>query len=244
MGIFFTKWLYILALCFSFISETFAKENTTIEFRTIGVAPYGIETNTSLTGIYYEAANRLAKLSGYTLNNKIYPYARIIHEIQAGLTDMTIMFKYQQLEEHVVYIAPLKPLKIVVLGLKGTTFDSVNSLKGKSIAYLRAAKFSDIIDNDPEIIRVDTTSFTQGIKMLILKRVDAVIGPMDPLTFKASELTGNKHIFGVPLLVGERTPWVQVSKKSLNKVSVDKIKSNLASLYFILYTFFRLLKYF
>jgi len=222
---FSSRWLYIISLCFSFHGDLLAKDHSTIEFRTIGIPPYGIQSGASQSGVYYEAANSIASLAGYKINNKIYPYARIIHEIKTGLTDMTIMFKYEQLEDHVFYIAPLEPLKIVVLGLKGTSFDSVQSLKGKSIAYLRAAKFSDVIDNDPEIIRVDTTSFTQGVRMLMLKRVDAIIGPMDPLIFKASELTGNKKLFGEPLLVGERTPWVQVSKNSMDKISIDKIES-------------------
>jgi len=224
MGKVLIKGLSVLSLCCCLFGKTFAEENEIIEFRTIGIPPYGIDIDDKLSGIYFDAANRLTSIAGYRVKNRIAPYARIIHELKAGLTDMTIMFKYQQLEDHVIYIAPLTPLKIVVMGLEGDSFDSVNSLEGKSIAYLRGAKFSNAIDNNKEITRVNTTSFTQGVKMLMLKRVDAIIGPMDPLIFKARELVQDKNIFGTPLIIDERTPWLQVSKKSVDKISVEKLQ--------------------
>ena len=36
--------------------------------------------------------------TGYQTNNHIYPYARIVIELKTGQTDMTIMFKYKELE--------------------------------------------------------------------------------------------------------------------------------------------------
>jgi len=224
MGKIIIKGLSILSLCCCFFGKSFAEDNEVIEFRTIGIPPYGIQIDDKLSGIYFDAANRLTSIAGYRVNNRIAPYARIIHELKVGLTDMTIMFKYKQLEDHVIYIAPLESLKIVVMGLEGVSFDSVNSLKGRTVAYLRGAKFSDAIDNDPDIVRVNTTSFTQGVKMLMLKRVDAIIGPMDPIVFKAAELVPDKNIFGAPLVIDERTPWLQVSKKSVDKISVAKLK--------------------
>ena len=184
MGKVLIKGFCALSFYCCFLGGVFAEElfdeTTLIEFRTIGIPPYGIQTEAKSSGIYFDAANRLTSIAGYRLNNRIAPYARIIRELKVGLTDMTIMIKYQQLEDHVIYIAPLEPLKIVVMGIDGVSFESVGSLKGKSIAYLRGAKFSDAIDTSQDIIRVNTTSFTQGVKMLRLKRVDAIIGPMDP----------------------------------------------------------------
>lgn len=203
---------------------TFAQEDESIEIRTIGIPPYGIQNNTGSNGIYYDIANLLAQDAGYRANNHIYPYARIVNELKTGQTDMTIMFKYAELEGHVDYVAPLPSLKTVVIGLKGSTFDSVSSLKGRTLAYLRGAKFSDEIDNDPEIFKHVTDDFEQGMKMLMFGRVDAIIGPMDPI-FRAVEGTEKgRTVFGEPLVVAERTPWVQISKKSTKSLSVNKLK--------------------
>jgi len=225
MGKFLMKGLPALCFCCCLFGKSLAEENKVIEVRTIGIPPYGIQIDEKLSGVYFDAINRLTSIAGYRVNNKIAPYARIIHELKGGITDMTIMFKYPQLEEHVIYIAPLKPLKIVVMGLEGVSFDSLSNLKGKSVAYLRGAKFSDAIDNDSDIIRVNTTSFTQGVKMLMLERVDAIIGPMDPLIFKAAELVPDKNIFGAPLVIDEKTPWLQVSRKSVDKISLEKLEA-------------------
>lgn len=167
----------------------------------------------------------LAEESGYLPHNEVYPYARIMLELKSGQTDMTIMFKYKELEQYVTYIAPLPSLKNVVIGLKGTNFTSLESLKGKKLAYLRGAKFSDDIDRDPDIIRFKTFDFVQAVKMLIVGHVDAVIGPMDPILSAALQLNKDINLFGEPFIVSERTPWVQISNKSLGKVSVIKLKS-------------------
>jgi len=200
-------------------------EGIKIEIRTIGIPPYGIENASNRGGIYYDIANLLAQKSGYSRNNYIYPYVRIINELKTGQTDMTIMFKYEELNEHVEYIGSLPPLRTVVIGKKGTSFTSIDSLKGKFLAYLRGANFNEDIDNDPEIIKQVTDNFGQGVKMLISGRVDGIIGPLDPILDAANAISGDVIEFGKPLVVDERTPWVQVSKESAKRLSIEKLKS-------------------
>ncbi|MPY23364.1 amino acid ABC transporter substrate-binding protein [Shewanella psychropiezotolerans] len=234
------RWISLCSLLFfaSFTltpahGEPVPPSSPIIEIRTIDILPYGIKTqiNTASSaylssGIYYDIANLLAEESGYLPHNEIYPYARIMLELKSGQTDMTIMFKYKELDEFVTYIAPLPSLKNVVIGLKGTNFTSFDSLKGKKIAYLRGAKFSDDIDKDPDIIRFKTSDFVQAVKMLIAGHVEAVIGPMDPILSAALQLNRDENLFGEPFLVSERTPWVQISNKSLEKISALKLKSH------------------
>jgi len=212
---------------FALLGSAQGQASDNIEIRTIGIPPYGIQNkNTNImSGFYFEVANLIAREAGYKANNYIYPYKRIINELKSGQTDMSILFKYKELEEYVVYLAPLATLKTVVIGLKGTEFDAISSLKGKTIAYLRGAKFSDAIDNDPEIIKEVTTDFLQGIKMLKFGRVDAIIGPFDPILSAANKITEGEYIFGAPLVVAERTPWIQVSNKSADKLSIDKLRT-------------------
>jgi len=199
--------------------------NDSIEIRTIGIPPYGIQEKNKPSGFYFEVSNLVAKEAGYTANNYVYPYIRIINELKTGQTDMSILFKYEELEEYVVYVAPLATLKTVVIGLNGTEFKTISSLKGKTIAYLRGAKFSDDIDNDPEIIKEITTDFLQGVKMLKFGRVDAIIGPLDPILSAANKITDGEYIFGKPLVVAERTPWIQISNKSASELSVRKLRT-------------------
>lgn len=222
---FFIRKVSTLALLCSLSSISLGDSLDHLQIRTIAIAPYGIKGTTSSGGIYYDIANILAKEAGYSANNTIYPYARIMAELKSGQTDLTIMFKYKELRDHVIYVAPLPTLKNVVIGLNGISFDSISQLKGKKLAYLRGAKFSDAIDNDPEIYRQETTDFTQGLKMLMRGRVDAIIGPMDPILSAAARMNWSEALFGKPFIVSERTPWVQISKKSAKRISVEKLKS-------------------
>lgn len=210
-------WLFFIPTCPA------APLGETLEVRTISVSPYGITNKQTLSGIYYDIANVLIHEAGYQANNKISPYARIIQELKTGKTDLTIMFKYKELETDVIYISALPALKNVVIGIQGVSFKSISSLKGKTIAYLRGAKFSDVIDEDAEIFKQRTTNFYQGIHMLAAGRVDAIIGPFDPILSAAIKAGKNKDFFGEPLIVSERTPWLQVSKKSKTKVAVARL---------------------
>ncbi len=148
-----------------------------------------------------------------------------MHELKIGKTDLTIMFKYKELANYVDYIYPLPTLKNVVIGRKGNDYHSVKQLEKLSIAYLRGAKFSDDIDNNPEILKQTVSDFKQGLLMLEKGRVDAIIGPMAPILSAAKKIHLGKDFFGKPLIVSERTPWLQLSKKSHDKISPQQLKA-------------------
>lgn len=217
--------LFSLLLC---CSLTFAEQ--TLQFRTIAVAPYGIININNNEGIYYDLVNTLTDNSilgkNLKINHQIYPYARIIHELKNGQTDLAILFKYQELEQHVSYISALPSLPNVVIGLNGNQFETIQSLEGKTLAYLRGASFSDLIDTNDRIKRITTKDFQQGIDLLSVRRVDAIIGPMDPILSAAQSLSKPKDFFGVPLVVSNRTPWVQISNKSSLISSKDILKKH------------------
>jgi len=107
-----------------------------LAIRTIGFSPYGFIEQGVPQGIYFDVANLLMKHSGHKATNTVAPYSRIKAELISGSCDLTIMFKYPELQEYVHYIAPLLPLKVVVIGLKGSRFESLHSLKGKRVAFL------------------------------------------------------------------------------------------------------------
>lgn len=218
----------LLVFCCGYSTfSAFSQDNNVLQIRTISISPYGITSEGSFSGIYYDMANSLAKEAGYTVSHHISPYARIVHELKHGKTDLTIMFKYKELESHVTYIAPLPSLKNVIIGLNGSHFPNIQSLKSKNIAYLRGAKFSDKIDNDPDISKTLVRDFDQGINMLFAKRVDAIIGPMDPIIMASNILikTGKYPglTLGSPLIVSERTPWIQISKHSKIDISITQL---------------------
>jgi len=234
-----TSYLFLLLSCSPYIWSD--QHTQLLQIRTIEVSPYGIESTStehalsekteSNSGIYYDLANTLIhQLSADTqflLDHKIYPYARIIHELKTGQTDLTIMFKYAELEDYVTYLHPLPTLTNIVIGLNGKEFKNIAELEGKTLAYLRGAKFSDDIDNNPKIFKITTKDFRQGIDLLNAGRVDAIIGPSEPIIAAAQKVGVNEDFFGLPLAVSQRTPWVQISNKSPLMAIIPEIKQHI-----------------
>lgn len=216
---------YVLFMLLCINSFTLAA-NDKIEIRTIGVSPYGIDNNGELSGVYYDLANLLFTKED-NINHSIYPYARIIYELKTGYTDLTIMFKYKELEDFVTYITPLPSLQNVVVGVRGNNISSIEAIEGSSIAYLRGANFSNEIENNSTITLYRTKNFKKSIEMLIAGRVEAVIGPFEALLMAAKSLGKNKGFFGEPLVVSQRTPWLQVSNKSKHKFNIIKLEKKL-----------------
>ena len=226
------KYIVLISFLFCFVISTHASEKN-IEIRTIGFPPFGINHQGELSGIFYDLANLVIENAGYTANNQISPYARIIKEIKVGKIDLTIMFRHGELDPYVQYIAPLPAHKTVIIGLQDSSFKSMADLSGKKVTYLRGSKFSYKIANDKTIIKYPVKNFIQGIKMLNAGRVDAIIGPL--LTIESSALEVEKIInktieFGDFLVVDKRTPWIQVSNKSKSKIDIEKLKESYAQL--------------
>jgi polar amino acid transport system substrate-binding protein len=216
--------LFTLSFCACSSANAVDEQRTQIEIRTIGIPPYGVDQPSNPSGIYYDIANLVVQKAGYQSNNLIYPYARIVSELQSGETDLTIMFKYPYLDKHVIYIAPLPALKTVVIGLKESQLESIESLSGKTLAYLRGAQFSDEIDEDASIVKHVTDDFAQAARMLVFGRVDAVIGPLEPL-LRAVEAATDADVLGEPFVVSERTPWIQMSTRSAERLSADSLRA-------------------
>lgn len=220
-----------LVFLFWFLLQVFdsnAENSTVINIRTIDVSPYGIIENGQNSGIYYELSNMLFEKT--TFENVISPYARIKHELQTGQADVTLMFKYPELEPYVHYITPLPALRNVVIGKRGTLISSIDDLNGKVIAYLRGAKFSDKIDSAENISKQYVNNFEQGVHMMRLNRVDVIIGPLSAILYSAKSIGVSKHFFGQPFTVSSKTPWLQVSRKSVDKLDLYALEKKLKAL--------------
>lgn len=200
-----------------------AEENN-LNIRSIAIEPYGILSNGELSGIYFDLTEHVKNKMGWQSSHSILPYARIMHEIKAGKPIITIMYKYEQLIPYVDYIYALPTLKNVVIGKKSQNFENIVELNGKSLAYLRGAKFSEEIDSNNKIKKQVVTDFMQGLKMLEKGRVDGIIGPMQPILSAIQKLGYSIDDYNKPLIVSERTPWLQVTKGSLNTTEQLSLK--------------------
>lgn len=204
-----------------------------VNIGSIGLAPYGIDNDGELSGIYHDLANEIAINAGYQTNSIVAPYARIIKSLKHGDIDIAIMFRNPALEGYVEYIGALPSKKTVVIGVPGNEVHNIQELQGKTITYLRGAQFSEEIDNDESIKKLLVANYMLGIKMVLAGRADAIIIPEQSLQQAIVELARIEKIkvnLGQPLVVRERSPWIQISKKSVAYLDIEKLRQSFIAL--------------
>ena len=226
------KDISLLLLLLSFLFSTYSYSYT-IKISTVGFPPYGINEQGEFSGLYYDMANLITANAGYSSNNTVTPYARIIEGIKSGNIDLTIMFRYPALEEYVDYVAPFPSQQLVLLALQGQYFKKISDLSGKKIIYLRGTKLNNEIDYDKTIEKYEVIDYLHGIKMLMAGRADAIIGSLQPIKNSALKLEETEDItilFDDPIVLNIKTPWLQISKKSRSYINIDKLRASFSQL--------------
>lgn len=200
-----------------------AAQEVHLQARAISVAPYGIDEDGSEQGVYFEFLELILQQLQLPYTQTVAPYARISKDLQSGKADITIMFRYPHLSGDVEFIHPFPSLTNVVIGDVQLKLSTPHDLLNKRVAYLRGARFSRAIDDEARIDKYFTLDIAQAVAMLAKNRVDAVIGPLSPILYAADELQIIDKL-GKPFAVSERTPWLQISKKSPLYNSKDTLR--------------------
>jgi ABC-type amino acid transport substrate-binding protein len=193
---------------------------------TIQMPPFGFVTKDGQnTGLLYDISNRIAEETGLPYTNQIVPFARMVGELERGDADFSMFYRSTKNDQITIPVAALVPIKNIVIGVKGTQFDSLESLHGKLVARVRGARYDEAFNQDDAIQKFDTIDYAQGITMLMNKRVDACIGPEIGLLFTAKQLGYAREDFGEPLVLNTKDLWVQYSKAAADDEKIAALKA-------------------
>lgn len=188
---------------------------------TVEMAPFGFFTkDKKSTGLLYDISNQIAEAAGIPYNNRIVPFARLIKELESGRADFGIFFLSKTNEKIAVKVAPVIPLENIVVGRKDTHFDSLKSLHGKTVATVRKAKYDEAFTSDFAIKKYETRSYGHSVRMLMNKRLDAMIGPKIGLYFTANRMGYSVEDLGIPLILNTKDTWLQFSRKKPDKAKI------------------------
>ncbi len=205
-------------------TELSAAERLRID--TVQMAPFGFFSKDGKSrGFLYDVSNRIAEETGFSYENRIVPFARMLHELETGKADFSIFFRSQKNDQIIVPISPVFSLKNIVIGVKGANFDSLKSLHGKKVARVRGAKYDESFDNDAEIEKVDTRDYSDGVKMVLHKRVDAAILPEIGFLFTLTQLGHSEKDFGEPLVLNTKKLWVQFARATADDKKIAALKA-------------------
>lgn len=217
----FRKMFMLILMLLTFCNNSRASEPLRIV--TPDIPPFGFLTEDGQkTGMLYEMENQIAQQAGFTYENRIVPFARLIEELSTGKADTGIFLHSRENEKSAVKVAHVFNLKNIIIGLKGTAFKTLNDLHGKTVATVRGAIYDEAFTADTAIIKYETSNYQQSLRMLVHKRIDAVIGPEIGLMFTAKMSDYPKETFGDPLVLNTKEAWLQFSRKTAEE-NQDKI---------------------
>ncbi|MCP4346214.1 MAG: transporter substrate-binding domain-containing protein [Desulfobacterales bacterium] len=193
---------------------------------TIQMAPFGFFTkDKKSTGMLYDIGGRIAKEAGFSYKNKIVPFARMIKNLKDGDADYGIFFVSEANSKVAKKVARVIPLENIIIGLKGTEIKSLKDLHGKKVARVRNAKYDETFASDSEILKYDTNNYQDSIKILLRKRVYAMIGPRTGLFFAAKKMGHSEDSFGIPLILNTKDTWLQYSRKTSDDKKIAALKT-------------------
>jgi len=201
-----------------------------LNIATIALPPYGYVEAWQPAGLNYELGNVIAEEAGYTPDNKIVPLARAMYDIKTGDADVIIMFPNPFINTHAVNLGLVLPMDTVVLGRADVTIMSIDDLRGKTVATVRGAKYDNRISQKNGIILYPTENYSQNLKMLMARRVDAVIGPILGLYYTARKNNIPKQAFGTPLILSTAQGSLFLSKKTLSADKKQRLTKAVKSL--------------
>lgn len=194
----------------------------TLRIVTLALPPYGYVENGTDTGLNYEVSNLLALEAGFEPDNRIIPLARGMDDVVTGRADMIIMFPNPTINAAAKNLGTILPMETVIFGRADSIYRSLKDVRGKTVASVRGAKYDDRIGKKSGIILYPTASYSQSLKMLLARRVEAVIGPKLGLYFTARANNYPKQAFGEPLVLSIAQGCVFISNKTSPGV-IEKI---------------------
>lgn len=187
-------------------------------FATFPDEPWSYPHNDRIVGIIPDIANAIASKAGISITFRFFPYARMVKEMRTGSVDLSIFSRNPEHDDFVNYINPVFVQNIILLTRKG---DKINTNKDlykqaniRSIGVLRGSSLLSKLIKDSKIIQYPIKHSTQGLKMLNVKRIDALLIMDKASLYESNKLNlSNEFEFpGFPLKILD--VWLQVSKNS------------------------------
>ncbi|MCJ2165659.1 MULTISPECIES: transporter substrate-binding domain-containing protein [unclassified Pseudodesulfovibrio] len=200
---------FLLSLCLFPLSVS----AESLHIATIDLPPYGFLDGKEATGLCYELGNAIAREAGLEPENQLLPLARGMKNIANGSADMIIMLPNKEISVSADNLGPILPSEIVVFGLAQTPLRTVKDLRGKVVAFVRGSRYFTCNFSEIGAILYPLHGYEQGLKMLLNKRVDAVMGPKLGLYYTAQKTGLPRRAFGRPLTLCAAQGSVFLSKK-------------------------------
>ncbi|MBI9078575.1 MAG: transporter substrate-binding domain-containing protein [Pseudodesulfovibrio sp.] len=222
---------YFLLACTVMLAVSPAWADT-LRIVTVSLPPYGYTDKGKDTGLSYELCNLIAHQAGFESENRIVPLSRAMEDIATNKADMILMLTNPKISTCATHLGQLLDVETIILGRADSRYRSLKDVRGKTVATVRDAKYDARISKENGFILYPTTNYSQSLKMLLAKRVDAIIGPKLGLYYTARMNNYPRQAFGDPLILSTTKASIFISDKTTDNVSkrisaaMTKIRNN------------------
>ncbi|MEJ6000201.1 substrate-binding periplasmic protein [Paucibacter soli] len=193
------------------------------------VAPYTMRAEAALYGMHHDILHLLEDKLGLAFDVNVGPYVRLPASLADGSADMVVAVEGPDLDAIGKRVAPFHEFKFVVLSKKASAIAGVADLRGKLLGVARGAFYADSINNDPEIRKFGITDPFQGVRMLALDRLDAVISSDYLLSHAMRQARVVTADFGTPFVVNEKR-YTLYARKDLSEQAVQRMQAAMEAL--------------
>ncbi len=171
------KYLLITFLLFFGLSLAHAEQLVELTAGADPWPPY-IDESLPLGGVSVQLADAAFKTQGYTVKNRILPWARAMEEVKQARVDLILdAWWSQERSENFMFSRPYINGPVKFIKRKGMNFqyENLSSLNGKSLALVRDYAYGDELLRSKNYTRYEVHSFMQAVQMLSRNRVDLII---------------------------------------------------------------------
>lgn len=175
------------------------------------------------TGFCFELANEVAREAGLEPVNTIEPLARVVDGLLSGDVDMALLASGEDVVSRAERLGEIKSVRVAVWARAGTPLRNPRDLAGKPVAVVRCGRFESKA-RDLRMVPISTRSYEQSLKLLMVDRVAAVVGPVTALASAAGKLGLDRRALGEPLMLGE-VPLHLLVSKTLDKDVADRLRA-------------------
>jgi len=194
--------------------------------------PFRIEDKNSphgFTGLDIEILNELSKKLNIKIQIKRSPWARSLANIKSGDSDIITGVAYTgERAEYINYAGPsyysVNPVFYVKKG-RGHLIKNYNDLYSYSIGHSIKSAYFEPFNSDTKLKKVELSSETHLIKMLMLGRVDAIIGTDPNISYdlvKSGSKAKTERTLYKPDIKTEL--FIGISKKSPLSLRINEIE--------------------
>jgi len=193
------------------------------------VAPYSWRKGNELLGLHPSLLRALAEETGLSFEFSAGLYARASRAIPDKLADLAVTLATPDQDSQGERVALLHTVRHLVISRADAPITEISQLHGKVLGIARSAYYGARINDDDGIRKFTIVDPFQGLRMLALGRLDAVISTDYLLLHALRQPEFDRASFAPTIQVGV-SGYALYARRDLPEAEVHKLRVGYAAL--------------